>query len=345
MNHFDDLSGFGALNPGNGHNPHNGLGQELTLSDSGDLSPMSAASGHGGSGGGGSTSGHTTAPTPYLVKVAGSNLEIDLIWDSSVASAPTGFMTAVEAAAAALVADFSTAKPLELYIDVGWGEIAGQAMAANALGESQSNGYLVSDSTLSGLLKAHGDTFSATNEPSATTQFFVAVAEARALGLAGATSSASSPDGYVGFSSLTGTGYSWQYNAAGTTATQFNLQAVVQHELTEVMGRVSMEGTATYSGHKTYTPLDLFDFTAQGTLALSNAGGYFSNNNGATQQGVFNNAKQYGGDIADWASYNSPYDAHTLPTGQEDPFNAFSWPGYNDTLSPDDILVMDALGY
>ncbi len=220
-------------------------------------------------------------------------------------------------------------------------------MAANALGESESNGYLVSDSTLAGLLTKHGDTLSATNEPSATTQFFVPVAEARALGLAGATSSASSPDGYVGFSTLAKTGYSWQYGATGTTSAQFNLQAVVDHELTEVMGRISMEGTVAYNGHKTYTPLDLFDYslTKSGALSLSNAGGYFSANGGGTPQGTFNNAKQYGGDIADWASYNSPYDAHTLPTGQEDPFNAFSWPGYDDTLSPDDILVMDALGY
>ena len=341
MNNFDDLSGFGAFNHGNGHN---GLGPEVTMNDAGELSPMSQASGHGGSGGG-SAGRAPPAPTPFLATATGSNLSIDLIWDSSVAGAPAGFMTAVETAAKALVADFSTAHKVELYIDVGWGEIAGQAMAANALGESESNGYLVNYSTLSGLLTTHGDTLAASNEPIATTQFFVPVAEARALGLSGATSSASSPDGYVGFSTLAKTGYSWQYNAAGTLSTQFNLQAVVEHELTEVMGRISMEGTTTYNGHKTYTPLDLFDFSSQGKLSLSNAGGYFSNNNGLTPQGTFNDAKLYGGDIADWASYNAVTESNTLPAGEEDPFDAYSSPGYNLTLSPDDLLVMVTLGY
>ena len=106
-----------------------------------------------------------------------------------------------------------------------------------------------------------------------------------------------------------------------------------------------MEGTITYNGVKTYTPLDLFDFSAPGTLALSNTGGYFSNNNGATQMGVFNNASLYGGDIADWSSYASNSASNTLASTQQDPFDAFSRTGYDLTLSGDDLLVMAALGY
>ena len=120
---------------------------------------------------------------------------------------------------------------------------------------------------------------------------------------------------------------------------------MVDHELTEVMARISMEGTVTYNGHKTYTPLDLFDFSAGDKLILSNAGGYFSTDNGATQMGVFNNAHLYGGDIADWASALSVDQSKTLPAGEEDPFDAFSSPGYDLTLSSDDLQVMAALGY
>src|SRR4051794_25224074 len=96
----DDLTGFGAF-PIHGHNPHDALGQHVMLSDDGVLSPLSAGrgGGHGGGGGGagGGTGGTTGGVTPTqqpgstLVTAAGSNLAIDLIWDSSVSSAPTGF--------------------------------------------------------------------------------------------------------------------------------------------------------------------------------------------------------------------------------------------------------------
>jgi hypothetical protein len=112
-----------------------------------------------------------------------------------------------------------------------------------------------------------------------------------------------------------------------------------------VMGRISMEGLTSYNGHKTYTPLDLFDFSSANTLILSNTGGYFSSDGGSTPMGVFNNAHQYGGDIADWASATSVTQSGTLPAGEEDPFDAFSSPGFNLTLSSDDLFVMAALGY
>src|SRR5215469_11385413 len=101
------------------------------------------------------------------------------------------------------------------------------------------------------------------------------------------------------------------------TANWYSLYGDALHELSEAMGRISMEGLQTFHGQKTYTPLDLFDYssydkaTGVGTIALSNTGGYFSANGGATASGVFNNSKAYSGDIADWASYNSPADAGT----------------------------------
>jgi hypothetical protein len=367
----DDLSGFGAL--GNAYG-HNGLGPEVTLNDDGQLGPMNASTGHGGSGGS-SLFGRVTAPTPTVVTSHTGNgaLSIDLIWDTAIASADavtkSNFMNTVISSAQMLVdalGDTMTHRET-VYVDIGWGEIAGQGMSPSALGESMTNGYLVTDPTVVSLLTSHGYTPGSSTSLTSTTQFFLPTAEAKALGLAGASpGSVLSPDGYVGFSTLKNTGYSWQYtDATGKpfgvpSSTQFSLQGVVWHELTEAMGRISMEGLSTFHGQKTFTPLDLFDYstidaTKGGTLALSNNGGVFSADGGKTSAGVFNNNKSNGGDIADWSSYGSPTDAGTtLPTlpnppppglQYEDAFNAFGYPGYTDALTPQDILVMKALGY
>ena len=345
MDHFyyDDLYGVTPFGPAHGHNPFS-LGPDVVLNDSGVLSPISAGhSNHGGGGGGtsgGGTGGGTTGGTPpagTMVTATGSNLAIDLVWDSSVSGAPSGFTAAVIAAAQALVTDLSAPSKTVLDIAVGWGEIAGSAMSSGALGESESTGYLTNYATVANALHADGYTLNASNEPTSG-QFFVTSAEAKALGMASRTGTAI--DGYVGF----GSGYSWQFGATGTTGGQFNLQATVEHELTEVMGRISMEGTSAYNGVKTYTPLDLFDFSAPGKLALSNTGGYFSTNNGATNMGNFNDAAIYGGDIGDWASYGGPAQSGTLSSGQ-DPFDAYSRPGYDVTLSADDLLEMAAVGH
>ena len=325
------------------HGSSSPLGQEYLLSDNGALSPIASASGHG-AGSGTTTSNSASAPAPTLVAITGSNLQIDLVWDPSVANSPAGFTSAVIAAAQNYVNDFTTSTKTVLYIAVGWGEIAGSSMAANALGESESSGYLTNYATVANAMTRAGDALHALNEPTHG-QFFVTSAEAKALGLVSGTSgSTTSVDGYIGFSTLTGTGYSWNLNASGTTASQFNLQAVVDHEISEVMGRIGMEGTVVYNGHKTYTPLDLLDFSSPGVLALSANGGYFSTDNGSTHMGNFNNASKYGGDISDWASYLSVSQSGTVTSGS-DAFDAFDYPGYNATLSADDLLEMAALGY
>src|SRR5262249_19843600 len=146
--------------------------------------------------------------------------------------------------------------------------------------------------------------------------------------------SAAAPDGAVGFSTLAGTGFSWQFNATGTRATQFNMESAALHELTEVLGRVSGEANLLGLGLPFFTPLDLFDFSAPGVLALG-TGGYFSINNGATPMGQFNATPV--GDIGDWESSNSVAGSHTLPLGLQDPFDAELRPGYNFTPSLDDL--------
>src|SRR6185312_2790223 len=177
-------------------------------------------------------------------------------------------------------------------------------------------------------------------------QFFVTNAEAKALGLVTPTSN--SIDGYIGFGTLSRTGYSWDYDTSTSPlgAHQFDLQAVVQHEMTEVMGRIGTEGQIV-NGHPTYTPLDLFNFASPNALELSANGGYFSNDGGHTNLGNYNNAFLYGGDIADWASANSPAESGTLttPGNEYDAYNAFTAPGYDGVVTNSDMSEMAALGY
>ena len=330
------------------HQSQNSLGQEYLMTDSGQVAPVVGHS---------SSSSHTTstttqthgAPAPTVVGTAGG-FQIKLIWDSSVTSAPKGFMQAIIDAAKYYSSQFSNNEIIN--INVGYGEIAGGQMSAGALGESESYGYLTNYATVTNALAKDGFTFAAIKEPTHS-QFFVASAEAKTFGLVSAHATAL--DGYIGFGTLSGTGYSWNLKAnttgqnTDTSPSQFDLQSVALHEISEVLGRIGMEGATVINNHATYTPLDLFNFAlppaTPGTLALSPNSGYFSTDNGAHNLGLFNNSAANGGDIADWASNQSPWQAGTVPIGSMDAFDAFSYPGYNGDISTSDLNVMAALGY
>ena len=340
------------------------LGQEVTYNaDKGTLvnfhsAAFGASSHHGGGGGGGAT------PAPTLVTSTGSHLEFNLIWDSSVAnlgSNETAFMNAMSNVAKYYETLFTTSKTEVINIQVGWGEINGQSLPAGALGASESNGYLTNYSTVTnGLIASSGGaitsgSFHASNEPTGA-QFFISSAEAKGFGLISPTSTGI--DGYIGFGTLSGTGSSWNFTSSaatgqgsGTGASQFDFQGVAQHEISEVMGRIEMEGHTTFNGRATYTPLDLFNFDSAGHLVLSSGdngstqvGSYFSIDSGVHALGDFNDGYK-GGDIADWASYSSDTQSQTgLSSGYQDAFDAFGYPGVNTDLSGADQFVMETLG-
>jgi hypothetical protein len=324
------------------------LGPEYLMNDAGQVGPAFGASMHAGYGSYFNTSPLSPTPAPTLVG-SPHGLQIDLVWDSSVSKAPSGFIQAVIDAAAYYTTLIATHEVIK--IDVGYGEIAGSPLASNALGESESYGYLSNYSTVTAALAHDGFIFSTTtNEPTGS-QFFITSAEAKALGLVNPTTGL---DGYVGFGTLSGTGYSWNTAASangsntGTGPNQFDLQSVALHEISEVMGRIGMEG-ATVNGKPTDTPLDLFNYQSQHALELSGTGGYFSIDGGTTHLGTFNNASLNGGDIADWASSTSTTQSNTvgLPSGVNvyDAYDAFGFPGYNGDVSRSDILELTALGY
>ncbi len=299
------------------------FGQEYLMSDSGALSPSFGVSTHGP--GLTQTANLSTAtPAPSLVGAA-NGLQFDLIWDPSVATAPSGFIQAVKSAAQYISSLFSTREVIN--IDVGYGEIAGSPLGSGALGESESYGYLANYTAVTNALRGDGYTFAASSEPTSS-QFFITSAETKAMGYVNPTST--SLDGYVGFSSS----YPMYYGTTGTpSANQYDFFSIAEHELTEVMGRIGVEG-ANMNGAKTYTPLDLFHYSAPGKLTMAGNGGYFSVNNGQTNLGAYNNAAVNGGDVADWASSIA-----------NNSFDAFTAPGTAGAMTSNDVIETAALGY
>ena len=310
---------------------------QYLLDDDGQLSIVSAAKGgaHGppGGGSGGGGTGGTGSPTSTLVG-SSSGLQIDLLWDASVQGAAnwSDIEHAVATAAQIFTANFTTHALLNIH--VGLGEVNGSALSGGAIGESETQGYAVSYSQLTSALGAADAGLVASGLMAAgavtavgalaSKTFFVASAEAKALGLVNPTST--SIDGYIGLTagallSFTGTIGAGQYDAIGVAA----------HEISEVMGRIGIEG----SGSPYYTPLDLFRYAGLNQPDLTPAAGYFSTDNGASAVNYFNDGSN-GGDAADWASSA----ANAL-----DAFDAFGNPGVTLQVSSGDLLTVAALGY
>lgn len=229
-------------------------------------------------------------------------MDIIIDWDSSVASAPAAFKDAIENVVNLYDALFTNTETIT--IGVGYGEVGGTAIASTAASESES-------------ILVQGAVF---------TNFGYVdmnVAEYAALG-----GSISVPiDGYVGFSSA---GIFNFANTNGAAPGQYDITAAAEHEISEVMGRISTLG-------ETGLPsvLDELRYTAPGTLATATSTtAYFSLDGGTTDLGDYNT--NAGADMGDWAS------AGTLTT---DAFAAYGTPGTIETLSASDILLMNALGY
>jgi hypothetical protein len=132
---------------------------------------------------------------------------INVTYDQSVGSLPSGFVSAINFVVNYYESIFLT--PITVNIDVGYGEIAGQSMEAGALGESESYLGSYNYSTVKNAL-ANVDPSAAATMPSSMPvngTMWVATAEAKALGLSPVQPS-SSIDGYAGFSSV----YPFTYN-------------------------------------------------------------------------------------------------------------------------------------
>ena len=298
----------------------------------GDASMAGGQSSSGGSSGTGSGSSGTSST--QVITTAGSGLTFDITWDSSVSSAPTAFKTAVVAAVTYLETLYTNA--ITLNIDIGYGEVAGSAMGSGALGESESYLSSVSYSTLRSAL-ATKDTSAAgvsavaslpTSSPISNATYWTTTADAKALGLISATSTA--VDGYVGFSSSLPFTYS---DTSGVASGTYDFNGVALHELTEVMGRMLFTGGSIGSTSNSYNVLDLFHYSSAGVLDTSaTTPGYFSANGGVTNLDQFNTVS--GGDAGDLSSSMG-----------NNAFDAYSNGGVVNPMTTNDATMMNVLGY
>ena len=250
---------------------------------------------------------------------------INLIWDASVASAPAGFVGAVQDAANYL--DALITSPITVNIAIGYGEYNGIPLPASTLGETvilnsvsmtttQFKSYLSALPTSATLTSAIASLTTA-GEPTTLT---IASAEAKALGAV--SGYGTQIDAAVGFETdPTGRLFTYDPNNRGVLG-QVDLIAVAEHELSHALGRLDLTGAS--------TALDLYRFSAAGKVAAPGTTSYFSINGGTTNLDNFATT----GDTADWA-----------PSAGNDANNAILNTGSVDVFTAVDVTELAALGF
>ncbi len=274
--------------------------------------------------------------------VSGPDMTFEISWDSSVASAPAAFETDV-LAAFQFYANLFTNK-VTLYYDVGYGEVDGAPLSSGDLGENQFffgptqtyaalRSQLIADAQ-SPAQKAAVATLPASSPADGET-LEINVAEEKALGFTNLGingSSFSNPDDEMGFSSTT----NFSYSLTATPAiNQYYFLGVVEHEISEGMGRDSLLGNNGIPNF-TYSPMDLFRYAASGTRQLTTGNpSYFSINSGLTD---LNNWSNYttgnAGDLGDWAS-----------SAGDDSYLDNSSSGVINPVTPTDVTLMNVIGW
>ena len=259
-------------------------------------------------------------------------MQIDITYDASVNSAPSAFKMDIGIAVQYLENEFTN--PVTINIDVGYGEIYGQPLQSDDLGESEwTEDVPESYSTVRNILIAQGAPGASTLPAGSPDQgtLYISPAEAKALGL---PVSDGGIDGYVGFSSAANIfGYA---DGVAPPSNEYYFIGVVEHEITEDMGRVSL-----LDEPNQYSVTDLFRYSSPGVRDLTTGGfgstAYFSIDNGATNLGSWNNNAN-NGDLADWYGNN-------IPNGGDDAFDDYSSPGVLNAFSSSDVTLMEALGW
>jgi hypothetical protein len=283
----------------------------------------SFAKGNGGSHGQGGGSGGP-APGPYTSGRPGG-FQIVVDFDASVAKAPSGFVADIENVANYFTSNFTN--PTTITIDVGYGEVDNFKLGTGALGESITYYAQVgSYSALANAFTSNANLSLPADPISGKQQWWVTSAEGKALALLGPSASV---DGYVGFTSSSGT---FSYDPSKVGAGQYDFTGTAAHEFSEVMGRALLVGQKS-QGVPGYGPLDLFHFSAQGAPDFSGTtAGYFSVDSGATPLKNFNTNPS--GDFGDWAA--------SMPS---DAFDAAGGKGQASIVSQADNTVMEAVGW
>ncbi|HEY1933151.1 MAG TPA: NF038122 family metalloprotease [Acetobacteraceae bacterium] len=257
-------------------------------------------------------------------------MQIDLIYDGSVADAPSGFTAALEAAAQFL--DNLIINPITVNIEVGWQEDQGEPLTGDTIGlGGPSGGTYLSYSQLRSDLAANATSTADTTalaslplaDPTGGGRYYVSYAQEKALGLMSATSS--EIDGAVGFGG--DATFDFSTNDLAVPG-EIDFLGVAEHELTHALGRTS---GLQQDGSGRYTVMDLFRYASPGVRQLGTGEpAYFSINGGNTDLDNYDTSS----DLADWASSVSG-----------DSFGAVSYPGIANVVTQSDVTELDVIGF
>jgi len=301
--------------------------------------------------------------------VGGTHMTINVSYDASVTALNTvgnaaynptlyaNYVSAVNAAVAYYQTTFTT--PISVNITFGWGNVGGttDTVSAGALGQSNAQyttttytalraAVLATDTTNPAQIAAAA-TLPAT-DPTNGGLIIVTTAEAKALGLSGASTAS---DGGVGINSS----YTYAFSQSSVASSgNYDAVGVLEHEISEILGRAVNGGSDLFStGQQDYGLLDFFRYTAAGNSATASPGtavgsldqpfvagynaatqSYFSFN-GTTITQPFGAPSDIasGGDIADWG---------TAVTG--DAFGS-GIAGVVGAITPTDQQVLSVLGF
>jgi len=261
-------------------------------------------------------------------------MQIVAEYDSSAQNAPPGFKTAVQAAIDYF--DQKILDPITVKIVFSYGELQGAALGSGALGESSTNGYiepfsqLVSWLTAAATSQADFQSLAAlpASDPTGGAMFWVSDSAAKVFGAGGDPNFTDPEDGFVALTSQAPLSFDPQNRAVSG---EYDAVGTLEHEISEVLGRISYLGQSTYQNHTLFAPLDLFRYSKPGVHVYTPGPGVFSVD-GQHLLLPFNDPKN-GADGGDWAS---PVFGDSFGFGDT---------GVGATVSATDLLEMDVLGF
>ena len=223
-------------------------------------------------------------------------MKFKLEFGESVHDAPSGFKSSVEMAAGTLASMFSGNETITVH--VGWGVIDGRSfIAPGVLATSTNMGKFVSvpyqefrealqDEAGNSSVQAQAAASLPTENPlpgDHKVRVGFSAPRPRLWALAKNTG----VDGAIAL----GDEFNYFFSESNPVPGYYDAVGVEMHELTEVMGRVSLLGVhrdqpQQYDGQ--YAPLDFFRYSAPGQEVLTDLDGYFSIDGGNTNLGTFN---------------------------------------------------------